>query len=217
MSEQERRSSSTRRKRPWGCVGVIALCVVLAYVHWLMWGYVPLSTLPVEVYPKNYSVDQSCPEMLLPPPLPYRSPNDEYYIDLLESRYRDAWVVTLIKSSNSQVIGTYSYRSVVVYCWAQDNSGIYLADYVSGSIFNIGPNFPLSPGVIKKQKILVPCQSSLEGVPLFSRLYWGLRCALPGSEYSPFAVWFPLAVLLLGLGGVVIGVRELWRRWIRAW
>lgn len=218
MTEHESRGGITQVKWLWGCVGVIALCAILAYLQWFLWGYVPLSTLPVEVHSKNLSMDKICPERLSPPPLPYHSPDGEYYIDLGESRYRDARVVNLVKSSNNQVLGTYSYRSVIVYCWALDNSGIYLADYVSSSISAIGPNLPPGTGVIEKKKVLVPCQSSMDGVPLLSRLYWEMRCALPGSEYSPFAVWFPLVVLLLGLGGMGVAVRELlWKRWIRPW
>ena len=216
MSEQQKRDGIQRRSWLLGCMGLIALCAGLAYAQWFFWGYVPLSTLPVAIYPER-PLNELCPDRVHPLGLPYFSPDGKYYIDMDFSRYREAIVVSLYKTDNNQLLGTYSYRAytISINCWTQDSSGVYISNYGTSSMFTLFPQIRLIPR--EEKKMLVPCQGKLERVPLLPRLYWGIRCALTGSEHSPFATWFPLVVLLLGLGGMVMVIRKLWKKWINPW
>lgn len=217
MSEQQSRGSRTQRKWLGGCVGVIALCALLTYTLWFLWGYVPLSTLPV----KKSEVDECDGERLWPPSgnLPADSPDSRYYLDVNKAEYRYAWEIRLYEKNTMRVMGSYSYHMLHIFCWAKDSSGIYLADFGrSGGIFNIFPNLPPGTGVIETKKVMVPCQSKLDGVSFVPRLYWEMRCAFP-QPHGFVAVWLPLVVVAalvvltgwLGFKGVSHG----WRRWIR--
>lgn len=211
--------SHTHRKWLWGCMGVIALCAMLAYTQWFFWGYVPLSTLPVE----KSETDECDGDRLWPAfgNLLSDSPDGRYYFDVNKAEYRDAWEMHLYEKNTTQVIGSYSYHMLHVFCWAKDSSGVYLADFGrSGGIFNIFPNLPPGTGVIEIKKVIVPCQGSLEGVALLLRLYWEMRCAFP-QPYSFVAIWLPLVVVmaLVAVGGW-LGVKVIlwfWRRVVQPW
>ncbi len=214
MSKQQKRDSPPRPRWLSGCLGMIALCAGLSYAQWFFWGYVPLSTLPVVTFSPKPSIDEICLDPFADPSShSLYSPDGKYYIDVGSSPYRDAWEVRLFRASDHQLLGTHSYRFVSIGCWEKDNGGIYVLDEVPPSFFF--PHFPPFPkpgSTIAVRKLLIPCQSSLAGVSLLPRLYWEIRCALPGSEYSPFAIWFPLVLLLFGVGATVVVARRLWVR-----
>ncbi len=211
-------SSGQKKWWLWGCASGITLCAVLAYAQWFFWGYVPISTLPVKRESVKCATNNPLWPMTMEMPFrqfPAFSPDRKYYIDLSNVYYRDAEEVRLYEANTGHFLGSYSYLELYIYCWAQDSSGVYLTDSAPGGSFDIDPDLPLGIGVDKK--VLVPCRSSLESVSLLPRLYWEIRCALPGSEHSLFAVWFPLVVMI---GGGIAGVRLLlwlWRRWVRPW
>lgn len=232
--------SSTARKRRWnwGYAGVIALCAVLAYAQWFLWGYVPVSTLPVReepevdlqkvcvlsdekyaVYPNEikYYLLQIWPPSVHGQPIPAYSPDGRYYVEVTEHSRGDEIVrqeLRLFEAGSNRLLGSYSYFRLRVPCWAKDSSGVYLEHYIPSARFVVDITPELAG---ERMKVLIPCRGSLGGVSLLPRLYWEMRCALPGSEYSPFAIWFPLVVLLLALAGAVRLVLWLWRHWGRPW
>ncbi len=218
MSEQQKRDNPPRPRWLSGCLGMIALCAGLSYIQWFFWGYVPLSTLPVrreddkcdKALPPLWPLTEKSPYMQFP----VFSPDGKYYITLSWDNNREE--ISLYVSDTNLSLGSYSYHNLYIVCWATDSSGVYIADRIDcgASGFYIGiPEFRKC-GIGEKKKVLVPCQSKLDGVPLMPRLYWEIRCALPGSEYSPFAIWFPLVLLLFGVGGAVVVARRLWVRYI---
>lgn len=36
----------------------------------------------------------------------------------------------LIDATNDQLLGSYSFRKLYVYCWSEDSSGIHVADWI---------------------------------------------------------------------------------------
>lgn len=177
-------SATPKKSWKWGCAGVVVICAVLAYGQWFFSGYVPVSILPVETHPElNVSkYDTLCRELPFPLPYPYSSLDGKYYVDKIRSRYRNAEVLRLFEAKTNRFLGSYSYHEVLVYCWANDSSGIYLADYVdtggAGLFIGIPQLGPGGGGDVKK--VLVPCRGSLEGVPLLPRWFWGIRCRISG-------------------------------------
>jgi len=169
-----------RRKISWkqGCAGAVVLCLGLAYALWFFGGYVPVLSLPVETHPElDLSKSQICPNRPSPLLFPYYSPDGKYYVNETQSWYRNAEVLSLYKASSNQYLGSFSYLQVLVDCWSKDSSGIYLEDYVSPGISDIGPDIgPVGGGDVKKA--LISCQGSLANIPWLPRLYWELKCRI---------------------------------------
>ena len=123
-------------------------------------GYIPVSSVRSEnTQFTELEVLEKCKRehTLYPGPgklFPLLSPNNQYYIDLVHASLRRAEVLKLYRAETNKLIGTHSYFKLAIYCWAEDSSGIYVADYVPGS----GTDFLFSTsgrtGPVKK--LLVP-------------------------------------------------------------
>ncbi|MDX1616110.1 MAG: hypothetical protein R3300_17495 [Candidatus Promineifilaceae bacterium] len=119
---------------------LLALVIVVIAVAFFA-GRIPLSTLPVQEVPEleTRMKGDVCgdPGQLFPVttvewPFPVQSPDGRYYFDLVDVDYRNAKELRIFESGTERLMGTYSYRSMIVYCWAEDSSGIYLADHIPG-------------------------------------------------------------------------------------
>lgn len=122
---------------------------------WIPWTNLRVQTLPVEeakiisgkfehsVWPSNENI------------FPLFSPNKKYYATLSNSNRRKAEVLSLYKTDENKLIGTYSFREIAILGWEQDDSALYIEDFESGygSLFLIfsrsGYNGPL-------KKIILP-------------------------------------------------------------
>ncbi|PWH12279.1 MAG: hypothetical protein DDG60_13970 [Anaerolineae bacterium] len=214
-----------------GCLAMALVCVAAYYGYRFLEGKVPLSTLPVyETEEKKWDdlVDIDFPllwpsnEYQSSPPLAFLgkafSPDGQYYVQLVKSRWRERAFVCLFESRTGHRLGYYSFHRLIIYRWAEDSSGVYLSDYVPGWVNVLIFYHPAYISPVKK--VLVPCVGSLEGVSLLPRLYWEMRCAFP-APHSFIAVWLPLVVVvtLVAAGGWVglQGALFLWRRVIRPW
>jgi hypothetical protein len=158
------------------------LCLGLAFALWFYWGYIPASSLPVEVHPElDLSKSQLCPKRPFPMRFPYYSPDGKYYVTDTQSWYRKAEVVSLYKAGSNQYLGSYSYLQILVDCWTNDSNGVYIEDYVTPGMTDIGLDIgPFGGGDVKKA--LVPCQSSLAKISLLLRLYWQFMCGIRASK-----------------------------------
>jgi hypothetical protein len=122
----------------WVAIGVVASCALLFYLARFFSGYVPLSTLPVE---KKLEIEGGIMSVcngrsLLPPslegpdwPFPATSPNGQYYADVGKSSYRNATELRLYEVESNRLLGSYSFKMLYIYCWAEDSSGVYLQDW----------------------------------------------------------------------------------------
>lgn len=125
-------------------------------------GHIPVSSLHSVTMPElRDQMKEICgePHQLLPVttlewPFPAFSPDRRYYVDIDDARFRRAEVLKLYGAATNQLVGTYSYFRLKVYCWAPDSSGIYVADYVPGSGTDFLFSTPGRTGPVKK--LLVP-------------------------------------------------------------
>lgn len=127
------------RKNPWVWI-LLALLVAVGAMAFFA-GRIPLSTLPVrkvpELEPRLMGDVCGEPRQLFPVttaewPFPVKSPDGRYYFDLDDVGYRNAKELRLFESATDRLVGTYSYRSMIVYCWAEDSNGIFVADHIPG-------------------------------------------------------------------------------------
>lgn len=221
MPENDKQLDAAPKKSwKWGCGGVIILCVTLAYTQWFFSGYVPVSTLPFRREEPD-ACDREAPPLwprTIDAPdglLPAFSPDGKYYIAISKAAYRDAEELRFYESSTNRFLGSYSYHELYVFCWGPDSSGVFLDDSVPECFGDVCFQWP--PDVIDVKKVLIPCRGDLRGVSLLPRLYWEMRCALPGSEYSLFAVWFPLVVMVTGFAVGLRIILWVWRRVVWPW
>lgn len=91
--------------------------------------------------------------------LPAYSPDGRYYVEVhrLWPWERSRRAIKMYEAESGDQVGRYvsSERSIFLFCWAQDSTGVFAADYVppSGSIF-IGLGSPGRMGPVLK--LLVP-------------------------------------------------------------
>lgn len=161
-------STNWEKYRKWIIVGILAGVTItvgkflgvplLSFGIKYYSGLVPVSSLPVEELPElDGQMAKICnPQQLSPPlsldfPFPVLSPNSQFYADLayLEGSRKVA-ELRLYDAENDQLLGSYSYKELYVYCWADDSSGVYVADSIPGT-----PDFPIPgkpswKGVVKK-------------------------------------------------------------------
>lgn len=138
---------------------IIVLLLVITLIFY--WGYIPTSTLKSEVQQKTESeILDICGNRYtqypgLDWPFPLFSPDSKYYLDLNDTKFRQAKNLQLYNSNSNKLIGTYSYHDIAVYCWVPDSSGVYIANYDRGdsSLFLIFSR-PGRTGSVKK--ILIP-------------------------------------------------------------
>ena len=122
-----------------GIIFLMLLAVgILGFQYWR--GHISTSSLKTELpeLTKQEVVFEICEnEYALYPgpdqPFPLFAPDGHYYIDIDDSRFRRAEVLKLYQADTNQLVGTYSYFRLAIYCWAPDSSGIYVADYIPGS------------------------------------------------------------------------------------
>ena len=109
-------------------------------------------TVVEEICKARYAV-YPVPDQLFP----LFSPNKQYSIDLENAYFGQSKAIKLFNINTNTYTGTYfsDYSDFVIYCWAEDSSGIYVADYEpgSGSIFVIGGKSSKTSPV---KKLLVP-------------------------------------------------------------
>lgn len=142
---------------------IILLILFTAGAYHFYSGYVPVSSLKTITMPElKGQMKEICgePHQLLPItsfnwPFPLFSPDGQYYVDITDSRFRRAEKIKLFRTDNGQPLGSYSYFKLTVYCWAEDSSGIYIANYDPGdsSLF-----IPFSRGgkTSPIKKLLIP-------------------------------------------------------------
>jgi len=92
-------------------------------------------------------------------PFPAFSPNGRYYVEVQrlwpwESNWR---LIEMYEADSGHEVGRYvsSEKSLIVYCWAEDSTGIFVADFIpgSGSLFiGFGTRHIIRP----VHKLLVP-------------------------------------------------------------
>jgi len=145
-------------------IPTLLIFTVVALV--VLWRYRTLSTLEViEVGSLRSPTEEVCKaqSQLWPSAqYPFRawSPNGEFYVEVSKVWFwdPDPRVLELYSASTGRHTGSYvsSDRSILVFCWAEDSSGIYVSDYSpsSGSIFIIPPGRPSRVGPVKK--LLIP-------------------------------------------------------------
>ena len=122
-----------------GSIFLILLAVgILGFQYWR--GHISISSFKTELpeLTKQEVVFEICEnEYALYPgpgqPFPFFSPDGHYYIDIDDSRFRKAEVLKLYRADTNELLGTYSYFRLAIYCWTDDSSGIYVSDYVPGS------------------------------------------------------------------------------------
>ena len=135
---------------------------ILTYILFL--NYTPRSTLQWEERAKGSpSLREYCQdsEQIYPPTswksqLPVFSPDGKYYIDVADFKLGRKKILKVFKADTQKEVGRYysSYPSLKIYCWAEDSSGIYVADYErAGTGFGI---FQRSSKIGPLKKLLVP-------------------------------------------------------------
>lgn len=100
------------------------------------WGFISSSSLKWITRPElKGQMREICgePHQLYPPtsldwPFPAFSPDGRYYVGVGDARLRRAKELKIFWADTSQLIGKYSYFSLIVYCWAEDSTGIYVSD-----------------------------------------------------------------------------------------
>lgn len=113
----------------------------IVFLFLYFWGYVSASSLRWVNMPElRYQMRNVCgePHQLFPGsilewPFPAFSPDGRYYVDIGDARLRRAQVLKLYQTDTKQLLGTYSYFKIRIFCWAPDSSGIYAEDYIPGS------------------------------------------------------------------------------------
>lgn len=162
---------------------IIAACVGLVYAVLFFGGFLSVSTLPVvERVPAFVCASEPNTSPLWPPTVdnpkpefPVYSPDGEWYITLHHMAYRKAEELRFYASESDWLLGSYSFHNLYIYCWAEDSSGIYLADEMMEFwrfTLDLGNYIWHGP----PKKILVPCQGNMNGVSMWMKAYWGVRC-----------------------------------------
>ncbi len=207
------------RRGCWKGVGLLLVFVLACrFGYRLYTGRIPLTNLPVTAAPLReedlqalHQIWPGNPDMGVTfDPVP--SPNGQYSIDIRGWLGRSVLVV--YKNPGVDIIGFYSFKRLIIYQWAEDSSGVYIADYTPGGdtlLWDVGPVFPPAyQSPIKK--VLVPCMA-VDEAPWWQwqRWYWEMRC-LFADPHSPLAVWLPLMLLVVGLGAAGWGTL----RWLRS-
>ena len=210
---------SGMRKSCWKGIGLLPVCVLVCrFGYRLYTGRIPLTNLPVTTVSLRKeeirTLDQLWPGN---PDMgvtfdPVSSPNGQYSIDIRGWLGRS--VLMIYKNPGGDIIGFYSFKRHIIYQWAEDSSGVYIADYIPGGdtlLWDVGPVFPPAyKGPIKK--VLIPCVAGHEA-PWWQlqQWYWEIRCLFPDPHSLP-AVWIPLALLVAGLGAAGWSIL----RWLRS-
>ena len=88
--------------------------------------------------------------------LPASSPDGKYYVDIADSRLTGMKIIKLFRKDDKKEVGRYfsEYSDLKIYCWTEDSSGIYVADYEPSRGF--GGIFTPSPKTGPVKKLLVP-------------------------------------------------------------
>jgi len=141
---------------------IIGFGLLTFYISWL--NYIPSSTLDSQIVTDiKKPTEELCKgeHQLHPPtswkwPFPASSPDGEYYIDISDAKLGKITTLTLFDSNTQREVGKYfsSYPSLKVYCWAEDSSGIYVADYKP--VYGYGGIFTPSPKTGPVKKLLIP-------------------------------------------------------------
>jgi len=115
----------------------------------------------VEAYDQLCNGDPQLYPLTIHDPFPAYSADGRFYVDVqrLWPWERSRRVIEMYAADNGRRVGRYvsSERSLFVFCWAEDSTGIYVADYIpgSGSIF-IGLSTPSTIRPIHKLLVLEP-------------------------------------------------------------
>lgn len=151
----------TNWKWGWGCIGVIVACVVIYFAVRFFGGYMPVSTLHVKELPTFASLLEVCGNATDKWPLslqnpnrkfPAYSPDRKWYITVGSVTYRAAEEVRLYDAESNRIVGSYSFYRLSLACWAEDSRGVYLEDWIPGSLFD----FPVPTWYSNPKEILVP-------------------------------------------------------------
>ncbi|HKZ34351.1 MAG TPA: hypothetical protein VJ179_00580 [Patescibacteria group bacterium] len=108
---------------------------VLALVGWYIWyknGFTTVTTLKIQ----SEITDMHHPQFLqqISEGTPMYSPDKKHYFTLTTSLNRKAQILTLYDASNDRVLGTYSFRELVIYGWDKDSSGVFVANKTPGDV-----------------------------------------------------------------------------------
>ena len=146
---------------------VLAILVTFVGVLYAWNSYTPQSTLQIEVEPElsgrtkdlcggQYQVYPPTVYNWREKPFPLYSSDQRYYAEVVDSKFRRRKGVILYDADTNLELGRYlsSYPSLKVYCWAEDSSGIYVADYKP--VYGYGGIFTPSPKTGPVKKLLVP-------------------------------------------------------------
>ena len=162
----EESSSNPKKNRTWTkkiflgltllIIGIGIFIVFLNYTSRssLQWVIVP----NIQIHVKELCNDQRqlYPRSLNTWAFPAFSPDKQYYVDIADAKLGRTKVLKLFSADTRKEIGRYYgiYSSLFIHCWAEDSSGIYIADYEPGiGGFDIGGT-PSKTGPVKK--LLVP-------------------------------------------------------------
>jgi len=159
-----KKSSESTKKKSVNRVVILGGFGFFILIYIFLRFYTPPSTLQWEERAEGSpSLREFCKEVeqIYPPtsrkwPFPALSPDGKYYIDVTEAKLGHSKVLKLYRADTNQELGRYySERSnILIYCWLQDSTGVYLADYDPGSgSFDIG-GAPTKISPVKK--LLVP-------------------------------------------------------------
>ena len=158
---QAARASSKKWNWGYGCLGVIIVCVVLYFMARFFSGLMPVSNLRVKELPTWASLLEVCGNSTDEWPLglqnpnrkfPAYSPDGKWYITIGSAAYRDAEELRLYDAQSNRIAGSYSFYRLSLACWAEDNGGVYLEDWIPGSLFD----FPVPTWYSNPKEILVP-------------------------------------------------------------
>ncbi|OGG08150.1 hypothetical protein A3D05_05430 [Candidatus Gottesmanbacteria bacterium RIFCSPHIGHO2_02_FULL_40_24] len=119
----------------------------------LQWVLIPGVDRPLDLFCNG--------QQLYPPnswdwPFPAFSPDRRFYVNVSNGNKTKSKWIKMFKANTKKEIGRYysEYSSLIVLCWAKDNSGIYLLDYDPGFRAMIDIGLPSKYGEVKK--LLVP-------------------------------------------------------------
>jgi len=157
-------SSDSIKKKSSKKVIIIGGFSLFIFIFIFLLSYIPSSTLDSQIVTDiKKPTEELCKgeHQLHPPtswkwPFPASSPDGEYYIDISDAKLGKITKLTLFDSNTQREVGKYfsSYPSLKVYCWAEDSSGIYVADYKP--VYGYGGIFTPSPKTGPVKKLLVP-------------------------------------------------------------
>lgn len=187
--------------------------------YWYTRGVVPLTNLPVARLPeaeaRQIEGTRDC-ETAAGFHVSF-SPDGRFYVRFPLVTIRILGVeayrrnMELYEAETGRRLGFYQFRQLRFCGWSEDSAGVYLSDgYPGEARLTILATGPSRRYVGPLKKVLVPCRGPLTGVSLLPRLYWEMRCVFP-DPFQPVAVWLPLGVLAIGLGGVGWAGYRAWR------